>query len=68
MPDTDTKIKVDKIFLFQVLGKVETLEKRVFECEKVEKWIVTQLQNPPQKTINDFIKLLEDNKVIQHDR
>ena len=46
-----TKIEVDKTFLFMVLEKVETLEKRVAECEKVENWIVSQMKNPPQKTI-----------------
>lgn len=60
-----TQIKVDKTFLFQVLGKMESIEKRVIECEKVEKWIVTQMQNPPEKTINDFMLLLKENKVFK---
>ncbi len=60
-----SKVSVEKKFLFQVLGKVEAIEKRVEEQDKVLKWIYIQLENPETKTINDFIKLLQDNKVIK---
>ena len=60
-----TKIEVDKKYFFQVIGKLESLEKRLVKQERLGAHLLQIQKDPAKKTINDFTKLLIDNKLVE---
>ena len=57
--------KESRKFLIQLAGKVEMLEKEQKNQRRVMKYMWNEQRNPPEKTINDFVKLLEERKIFK---